>query len=90
MENKKKEKSSIKIIFPLIVLALLGLFFLGDGITGWVTSQSCCFPPDCDEENLCPETQFLSTTQNLNFQGVYLGGILLILAIVGYIVLHHK
>lgn len=80
-----------KVIFPIVILALLGLFFLGDGITGWVVSKSCCFPPDCPEEELCSEANVqFSQSQNLNTQGIFLGGILLILAIVGYIVLYRK
>jgi len=37
----------------LAVIFLLGLVFLGRGITGMVVSQSCCFPPNCDKENIC-------------------------------------
>jgi len=79
-----------KVIFPLLILALLGLFFLGEGITGWVVSKSCCFPPDCPEEDLCPSVQPNLSPDNLNIQGIYLGGIMLVLAIVGYLILHHK
>lgn len=37
----------------IILIALLGIYFFGRGITGLVVSQSCCFPPDCDADNLC-------------------------------------
>ncbi|RME53845.1 hypothetical protein D6783_00545 [Candidatus Woesearchaeota archaeon] len=36
-----------------IVLVLAGVFLLGRGITGFVVSQSCCFPPFCSGENVC-------------------------------------
>lgn len=42
-----------KKIFIGIVIALLGVYLIGEGITGLVVSQSCCFPPDCEQENLC-------------------------------------
>ena len=36
------------------ILALLGVFLIRGGITGYVISQSCCFGPDCASEDLCP------------------------------------
>jgi len=42
-----------KKIMLLAVIFLVGFVFLGRGITGMVVSQSCCFPPDCDKENMC-------------------------------------
>ena len=77
-----------KVIFPLLILALMGLFFLGDGITGWVTSQSCCFPPNCDPENVCSKEEV--GFNNLNIQGIYLGGIMVLLAVAGYIIMHKR
>ncbi len=35
------------------VLLLGAVFFLGQGITGRVTSQTCCLPPSCPVEYLC-------------------------------------
>jgi uncharacterized membrane protein YphA (DoxX/SURF4 family) len=37
----------------LAAIFLLGLVFLGRGITGMVVSESCCFPPNCAPENMC-------------------------------------
>ena len=34
-------------------ILLFGAFLLGGGITGMVVSQSCCFPPNCNIENMC-------------------------------------
>lgn len=42
-----------KTIIITILIAILGVYFIGKGITGLVVSQSCCFPPDCDDENVC-------------------------------------
>lgn len=56
-----------KLLFPLLILALAGLFLLGKGITGFVVSQSCCFPPDCDEENLCDSARQPDDVRNLYF-----------------------
>lgn len=42
-----------KKIILLAAIFVLGLVFLGRGITGMVVSQSCCFPPNCDKENAC-------------------------------------
>ena len=44
-----------KTVFPVVFLILfcLGLFFLGKGMTGYVVSETCCFPPDCSSENIC-------------------------------------
>jgi hypothetical protein len=41
------------IILISVIIALAGIFFFGRAITGYVISESCCFPPDCDPENLC-------------------------------------
>ena len=43
-----------KLIF-LIIIAVLGLFLLEKGITGFtIMSQTCCFPSeDCDPQDMC-------------------------------------
>jgi len=46
-----------KLVIPLIILALIGLYFIGSNITGYVISQSCCYPPDCEPENMCDFTE---------------------------------
>ncbi len=41
-------------VIMFLILAILGLFLLKESITGFVAiGQSCCFPPNCDEENTC-------------------------------------
>lgn len=41
------------------LFALLGVFLIRGGITGYVVSQSCCFGPDCAPEDLCPTSATL-------------------------------
>lgn len=49
--NKIMDKSKL---FFVIVLLVLGIYLLGQGVTGLVVSESCCFPPNCGaEENAC-------------------------------------
>ena len=43
-----------KILIPITIFAvLIVLLFLGNTITGLVISQSCCYPPNCNEEQMC-------------------------------------
>jgi len=38
----------------IIMFLLLGLFFIGKGITGLVIAETCCSPAeDCDYESMC-------------------------------------
>lgn len=47
----------IRIIFVIVLLAL-GIYLIGQGLTGLVVSESCCFPPNCGaEENACVQVQ---------------------------------
>lgn len=69
-----------KTIIPLILIALLGLHILGSGITGYVVSQTCCFPPDCEEEYLC-DNQKTEIVENFD-SNILLGtGILVIVVL---------
>ena len=49
-------------IFIFLSFFLFAVIFLGNSITGYVISQSCCFAPHCSEENLCK----LSVSENNN------------------------
>jgi len=53
-------------IIPFILL-VIGLFYLGSGISGMVISQSCCFMPNCDSENACSQ---ISQPENTTFLGL--------------------
>jgi len=33
--------------------ALIGMIMIGSSLTGYVVSESCCFPPGCAPENVC-------------------------------------
>jgi hypothetical protein len=46
-----------KLVLLLVYFTLLGIFLVGSGITGKVISESCCFPPNCDRENICDFAQ---------------------------------
>ncbi|RME77944.1 hypothetical protein D6774_02930 [Candidatus Woesearchaeota archaeon] len=43
----------MKIYLFSLALIVLGGLFLGNSITGYVISQSCCSGEDCAPENLC-------------------------------------
>lgn len=40
-------------ILLVAILAIVGIYLLGSGITGMVISQSCCFGESCPSEYLC-------------------------------------
>ncbi len=42
-----------ELIFVMTFTAVAIISLLGSNITGMVVSQSCCFPPNCNEEYLC-------------------------------------
>jgi hypothetical protein len=48
-----QEKISLII---LAIFLLFGVFLLRGGMTGFVISESCCFPPNCAPENICTAT----------------------------------
>jgi len=80
-----------KLVIPLIILALIGLYFIGSNITGYVISQSCCYPPDCEPENMCDFTeqhQKYSASLNIANYTVYIGEILVLASILIYIVIY--
>ena len=80
-----------KIIIPLVILALIGLYFIGDNITGYVVSQDCCYSNDCEPENMCDFTeqhQKYSASLNIANYTVYIGEILVLASILIYIVIY--
>jgi hypothetical protein len=48
-----QEKTSLII---LAIFLLFGVFLLKGEMTGFVVSESCCFPPNCEPENACTAT----------------------------------
>ncbi len=41
------------LIIGLFLFGVMGIYFLGSGITGFVVSETCCFPPNCAVEKQC-------------------------------------
>lgn len=66
-----------KKIILLAAIFVLGLVFLGRGISGMVVSQSCCFPPNCDKENMCE-----SAAENVKFNTPIFNTFFILLGIV--------
>lgn len=69
----------------LLVLAIFGIYIVGNGITGMTVSESCCFGDDCPPENQCvsPQIEHPALADNfyLTIAGVF---IFLIACAVGY------
>jgi len=80
-----------RLVIPLIILALIGLYLMGRGITGYVVSESCCFPPNCEPENMCDSAkqhQKYSASLNIANYSVYIGEILVFVSIFIYMVIY--
>jgi len=60
----------IKLILPLVLLTMAGMFLLGSGITGFIISESCCLGDGCSPENMCdvanPHLEMPSPSENMN------------------------
>ncbi len=88
-------KKSTAIAF--IVVAVVGVLFLGRGITGmFAISQSCCFGESCPADNLCDAAEPLaqspaaiSEMSSTAISSIWLGVMLLLIA-GAYLFLHQK
>ena len=79
-----------KLIIPLVTL-FIGFLLIGGGITGNVVSENCCYPPDCEPENMCDFTesnQRYSSSLNIANYTVYIGEILVLVSIIMYAVMY--
>ena len=79
-----------RLLIPLVI-ALVGFLLIGGGITGNVVSQTCCYPPDCEPENICDFTesnQRYSASLNIANYTVYIGEILVLVSIIMYVVMY--
>ena len=75
----------------LLILAIIGLYFLGSGVTGLVVSQSCCFGEACAVENLCPNAVLQSPSSQLGSGSQsFIGVLMLLTTITLYIVYRVK
>ena len=63
-------------IMVFVFLILISTILVGNGLTGLIISESCCFPPHCTKENTCSFSQNNDPGNNL---GKILAGTLLIL-----------
>jgi len=80
-----------RIIILLSLIALLGLFLLGSSITGLVFSETCCFPPDCNPENMCDAITEQPLNTNTGYQRWSYAGLLIIMfSVISYITIHQK
>ncbi len=80
-----------KLVLPMIILVMIGLYFIGDNITGYVVSQNCCYGEDCEPENMCDFTeqhQKYSASLKIANYTMYIGEILVLASILIYIVIY--
>ncbi len=86
-----KELMNHKIFLPTLLIFLLGAFLLGTGITGMIVSETCCFPPNCLEENICDVSRAVNTVpqNNPNNYFLSLGAFLMVAGAVIYVKTHH-
>lgn len=76
-------------IIIILIFAVLGLFLLREGITGFVAiGETCCFPPNCDEEDTCS----ISEIEQFSPAKLYIGvvGSLMIIILSVYAIHHLK
>ena len=75
------------IIFTFIVIALGGLFLIGNSITGMIISQSCCTGNLCEDEYVCDFARPVSDTNNHNLG---FGAVVMVGAMSLYIFTHKR
>jgi len=81
-----------RLIIPLITL-FIGFLLIGGGITGHVVSENCCYPPDCEPENMCDFTesnQKYSSSLDIANYSVYIGEILIFVSIFIYVLMYRN
>lgn len=81
-----------RLIIPLVTL-LTGFFLISGSITGNVVSETCCYPPDCEPENICDFTesnQRYSASLNIANYAVYIGEMLVLASILIYVVMYWR
>ena len=66
----------------IIIIGIIGVFLLGSSITGYIVSETCCFPPNCNPENQCrfgeaPQNDFSLLTKTLTSASILFTSILL-------------
>ena len=79
-------------VMILAFLALLGVYFLGRGITGYAIGQSCCFPPNCHGEDVCSEARpSLESPAVVSSGTIFTSlGLFLLISVAVFINMHHR
>lgn len=77
-------------LFVLIALMLVGAWFLGNGVTGLVISQSCCSGISCPSEYYCDynEPAVESPLQIRGWGGIAGGLLFIVVALFLWLNLH--
>ena len=75
------------IILTFIIIALGGLFLIGNSITGMIISQSCCTGDLCDDEYMCDFARPLNEENNYNLG---FGAVVMVSAMSLYIFTHKR
>lgn len=71
-------------IIIIICFALIGLFLLEVGITGFVVSESCCYGEGCNPENLCSVFKEQPKSFNNDLKIALIGLIVLVYSIMWF------
>jgi|GEM_PF-2372441 len=53
-------------IIAIVIALCVGVYFLGEGITGLVISQNCCFGDSCALENQCQNQPVMESPTHLS------------------------
>jgi len=70
----------------LTLLAVLGAYFLGEGITGFaIISQSCCISEDCPPELACENVNDIYE-DSIGTSSIFIG----MLVVLSCVILFHK
>ncbi len=72
----------------ILIVGIIGIYFIGSSITGYIVSETCCFPPNCQAENQCKFDQ--SQTPSISIEKILSGASLLIMSGLLYGLLYHQ
>ncbi len=71
---------TMKTIAGLVILSLgiLGIYLLGEGVSGMMVAESCCFPPNCPETQLCDASEPFLENPSASGKGVVALGVFMV------------
>jgi hypothetical protein len=86
--NTKEKKSRMRLALTALLLGLAvgGLYFLGTSVTGHVTSQTCCLPPNCAQAYLCSAAGYTARTHEATVDARH--GVLLVFGAAMVFIVH--